>query len=113
MKLHKAYIKGFSKVAADVGLDPNSLVKMAEPGILDSIVQTYRDLDPDARRAVLGGLLTGVGTYALSDGGVGRRLLHGAVGGALGGAATYGLGRMGVLDGIFPRRRKLLGFQYA
>lgn len=104
MKLHKAYIKGFSKVAADAGVTPDVLMKTAEPTVFDSVVKAYRSLSPDARHAILGGLITGLGTYALSDGGMGRRLAYGALGGTLGGAATYGLARTGALDRILPGR---------
>lgn len=103
-KLHKAYVQGFCKTAADAGVSPDVLVKIARnDGILDSIVQSYKGLDPTTRRALLGGLITGLGTYSLSNGDTGTRLMKGLAGGALGGTAVYGADKMGVLDKIIPR----------
>lgn len=102
-KLHKAYVQGFCKAASDAGVDPDTLVKIARnDGILDSIAKSYKSLDPNTRRAILGGLITGLGTYTLSNGDTGTRLMKGLAGGAIGGSATYGAGKMGVLDKILP-----------
>jgi hypothetical protein len=55
---------------------------------------------------LIGGLLTGTGTYLLSDGGVGSRLTKGLIGGLAGGGLTYGLDRFGVLDKVLPRKKR-------
>jgi hypothetical protein len=73
------------------------LVKVAkDDGILSAIVNSYKSLDPSTKRAILGGLISGIGTYTLSDGN--NRAMKGLAGGLAGGAATYGLDRMGLFN---------------
>ena len=76
---------------------------------LNEMFDAYDELDPLRRRAVLGGIATGLGTFALSDGDVGSRILKGLAGGAVGGAALYGLDSAGLTDaGIDMLRAGLL-----
>lgn len=99
MSYSNEYAKSFCKTASDAGVDPVTLVKVAkEKGWLDSIKDTYKSIDPETKRAIIGGLLSGAGTYALSDGSVGDRLLKGLAGGAIGGLGVYGLDRTGLTD---------------
>lgn len=109
MTIHEAaYLEGFSKTAEAAGMSPSELFafsKSAADGYLrpkhrwlNEIFDAYDDLDPMRRRAVMGGLATGLGTYLMSDGDLGARLLKSLAGGALGGAAIYGLDNAGVTD---------------
>ena len=99
MNIHKSYNIGFRKTAKAYGVNPGALVKIAREGILSG------NSDPAFKRALLGALLSGAGTYAFTDGAPGKRLLKGLAGGLVGGAATYGLDQLGVLDKILPGRR--------
>lgn len=76
---------------------------------LNDVFDAYDELDPMRRRAVMGGLATGLGTYLMSDGDVGARLLKALAGGAVGGASIYGLDSAGLTDaGIDLLRSGLL-----
>jgi len=109
MDLQKSYEIGFRKKAESMGVNPHALVKLAEGGFFDSIMDKYHSLDPRTRRAVIGGLLSGLGTYALSDwNNPGNAIAKSVAGGLAGGLATYGLDRIGVLDKILPYRRREL-----
>jgi hypothetical protein len=104
MDLQEAYMQGFCKTASAAGVDPYKLVKIA--GFFDSIIDFYRNQDDATKRAILGGLATGAGTYFLSDGGVGSRLTKSLIGGLAGGGLTYGLDRAGVLDKVLPNKKR-------
>ena len=99
MALHDAYVQGFCKVANDVGVDPDALVKCAKDSdFLSSIVEAYKSLDPQMKRVLLTSLITGLGTYAFSDGSQGNRILKGLAGASAGGLSMYGLNQSGLYD---------------
>ena len=103
MNAKEAYMAGSSKVAKAHGVDVSRIFgieKMAKDTPLESLVRRYRAMNAYKRRALLGGLATGILTTAMSDGSVGNRLLNGALGGLAGGAALYGLDRSGLTDDI-------------
>lgn len=75
-----------------------ALRKSAEKTWLDDIASAYRNLSPLKRRALAAGLVSGVGTFLASDGDFGTKAVKGLTGGALGGAALYGLDNAGLTD---------------
>jgi hypothetical protein len=103
MNAKEAYMAGFSKVAKAHGVDVSGIFgieKKAKDSPLEALVRRYNAMDRYKRRALLGGLATGVLTTAMSDGSVGNRLLNGTIGGLLGGTALYGMDRSGLTDDI-------------
>ena len=119
--MSKAYARGFCKAAAVAGVNPVILAKIAaDNGILDYITDTYKNMDPLVRRALLSGIATGAGTYILSNPYNPNRFLNSLTGGALGGLGMYALDRSGGTDALVdfirdnvtklrPRRRTMLG----
>lgn len=93
--MHKAYKKGFNKVAEKYGIDPNTLVKIAEgPGLMDRINAYIKGMS-DKERMVAGTLMGG-GLGALTGGvfGGGKGALLGGIGGGLAGATGgYGVNK--------------------
>ena len=108
MDLHKSYELGFRKAAEACGVDPDALIKTAGGSLFNSLLDYGREMDPVLKRALIGSLVTGVGSFALSGGNFGRRLRSGLLGGLIGGAATYGIGRSGLLDNVPSRFRQLI-----
>ena len=107
MTAQEAYAASFCKTASDNGVDPEALLKMAEGGgILDSIASFYNNMSPDARRAAVGGLVSGGLTYALSEGDVYKRLLKALIGGGAGAAGTYALSNSGIYDSAMNAARR-------
>ena len=98
--MNNAYVRGFCKAAADAGVDPVALAKTAASGVLDSLVDTYKNMDPLVRRALLTGLATGTGTYLLSNPYNPNRFSNSLVSGALGGLGMYAMDRSGGTDAI-------------
>lgn len=91
-----AYIYGFNKTAEQAGINPDLLIKYASDN--NWVTNIYQSLSPAAKKSILGGLLTGAGTYAFSDGDVSNRLLKSLLVGGLSGAGLYGLQRSGLYD---------------
>jgi len=102
--MHSAlYDQGFCKAAADTGVSPDVLIKVAlnidsRPiaDILARIADGYRNLDTSAQRGILAGITGGLGTLALSKESPGSRLLRALAIGGLSGRGTYGLSRSGI-----------------
>ena len=98
------YMHGFCKAAMDAGVNPVLLAKFAaskgDKGILSSLVDGYNNLDPYMRRAILGGLATGLGTYMFSNPYNPSRLSNSLLAGAAGGLGTYALDSTGATDSI-------------
>ena len=113
------YMQGFCRTAMAAGVNPVVLAKLAgeglssnsrvtarrgekkaASGILDSVSNTYKNMDPYVRRALIGGLATGLGTYALSNPYDRNRLRNSLLGGALGGLGTYTLDSTGATDSL-------------
>lgn len=108
MNAHDAYMAEFIKTAGESGVDVSSIFGIEKRAagfqnggadIIDAIKRTYHELDPYQRRAVIGGLIAGLGTAAMSDGPASNRLLNGVIGGTAGGLGIYGLDRSGITDG--------------
>ena len=65
---------------------------------MDGVAKMYGSLDPITRRALMASLLSGAGTFAMSEGDTGTRLLKGLVGAGIGGGTMYGLDSTGLTD---------------
>ena len=110
MALNDAYVQGFCKVANDAGLNPSALVKVAKDSdFLSSIIQAYKELDPQMKRALLASLVSGLGTYAFSNGSQGNRIMKGLAGASIGGLGMYGLENSGLADKGMKYINNLIG----
>lgn len=104
------YMHGFCKAAMDAGVDPTLLAKVAaDKGAISSLIDSYNNLDPYMRRAIVGGLVTGLGTYALSNPYNPSRLTSSLLAGATGGLGTYALDSTGTTDTIIDFIKENIG----
>jgi len=98
------YMHGFCKAAMDAGVNPMLLAKVAadkgDKSILSSLIDSYNNMDPYMRRAIIGGLATGLGTYMFSSPYNPSRFSNSLLAGAAGGLGTYALDTTGTTDSI-------------
>ena len=114
MTVQEAYINGFCKTAEAYGVDPGGLYKYAKSRMNDDakgatgLQKLIAELstNEDLHRAALGAALTGGTAAVTSDSG--SKLRNGVLAALLGGGATYGVSRAGMLDNLPNSVRRML-----